>query len=117
MDQSGVRVRVEVRPAGVGVGVVTIGGELDHDGVGLLEEAVGSLREQDVHRLLLDLSELTFMDSSGVNAFLRAQRGSRAGGGWVRLANPQPSVLRVIELVGLGEAIPLYPTVGDALAA
>ncbi|GGU47850.1 STAS domain-containing protein [Streptomyces lavendofoliae] len=115
MEQSGLRVRVEVRP--VGVGVVTIGGELDYDGVALLGNAIGSLRDQGVHCLLLDLSGMTFMDSSGVNAFLLAQRASRAQGGWVRLANPQPSVLRVIELVGLGEAIPLYATVGEALAA
>ncbi|MFF8288688.1 STAS domain-containing protein [Streptomyces sp. NPDC016309] len=115
MERSGVQVGVEVRPGGVGV--VTIGGELDYEGVAHLDEAVDRAREQGVHCLLLDLSGLTFMDSSGVNAFLRVQRDTHARGGWVRLVNPQPSVLRVIELVGLGEAIPLYPTVGDALAA
>ncbi|QGV77117.1 STAS domain-containing protein [Streptomyces ficellus] len=114
MEQSGVRVGIEVRPAGVGV--LTVRGELDYDGVPLFDEAVGSVRAEGVHRLLLDLSDLTFMDSSGVNAFLRVQRDARAEGGWLRLANPQPSVLRLIELVGLTAAIPLYDTVGDALA-
>ncbi|MFF8833297.1 STAS domain-containing protein [Streptomyces sp. NPDC015131] len=124
MEQAGVRVRVEVRPegaggagTGTGVAVVSVGGELDYDGVGQLEEAIRSVRDEGVHRLVFDLSGLTFMDSSGVNSFLRAQRDAQAGDGWVRLADPQSSVLRVIELVGLAQAIPLHTTVGEALEA
>ncbi|MEU7280018.1 STAS domain-containing protein [Streptomyces sp. NPDC045431] len=107
------QVRVEPRPAGVGV--VTISGQLDYDGVAVLEQAVTSAQAQGLRNLLLDLSPLTFMDSSGVNAFLRAQRATTSTGGWLRLASAQPSVLRVIELVGLGQAIPLYGTVEEAL--
>ncbi|MDN3293328.1 STAS domain-containing protein [Streptomyces ficellus] len=110
-----VRVRAEVRPAGVGM--LSISGEFDHDGVATFEEAVRSVRAEGCHCLLLDLSGLTFMDSSGVNAMLRVQRDSRARGGWTRLAGPRTPVLKVIELVGLDQAIPLYTTVDDALAA
>ncbi|MFJ8649270.1 STAS domain-containing protein [Streptomyces sp. NPDC093546] len=115
MGPSRVQVRVEPRPAGIGV--VTISGELDYDGISAFEQALTAAQARGMHQLLLDLSPLTFMDSSGVNAFLRAQRATTTTGGWLRLANAQPSVLKVIELVGLGQAIPLYGTVEEALEA
>ncbi|RST17557.1 anti-sigma factor antagonist [Streptomyces sp. WAC05374] len=103
----------EVRPTGVAV--VRVSGELDYDGVTVLENAVRSVRALGGHRLLLDLSGLTFMDSSGVNALLKARQETHVTGGWMRIAGPQPPVLKVIELVGLDQAIPLYSSVGEAL--
>ena len=52
----------------------------------------------------LDLTELTFMDSTGINAVLRAihQLGER---GRLVMLHPTPAVRRVIEICGLDEMI------------
>ncbi|ORT55644.1 STAS domain-containing protein [Streptomyces sp. CB03238] len=115
MERGRFHVQGEVQPAGIGV--VRVSGELDYDGVAALEDAVRSVRALGSHCLLLDLSGLTFMDSSGVNALLKARRDTHVTGGWMRIADPQPPVLKVIELVGLDQAIPLYNSVSDALEA
>lgn len=65
--------------------------------------------------VVVDLSETAFVDSSGINALLRANAGVQAAGGWLRLAGAVEPVLSTIKLVGLNEVIPLYPTTGQAL--
>lgn len=115
MEPGRFQVQGEVQPAGIAL--VRVSGELDYDGVAALEDAVRSVRALGSHCLLVDLSGLTFMDSSGVNALLKARRDTHVSGGWMRIAGPQPSVLRVIELVGLDQAIPLYADVSEALTA
>lgn len=84
MERGRFQVQGEVQSAGIGV--VRVSGELDYDGVAALEDAVRSVRALGSHCLLLDLSGLTFMDSSGVNALLKARRDAHVTGGWMRIA-------------------------------
>jgi anti-sigma B factor antagonist len=64
---------------------------------------------EDLCRLLVgprrtirvDLAEVTFMDSSGIGACLEAQRCARRAGYDMVFADPNASVTRVIELMGL----------------
>jgi anti-anti-sigma factor len=60
----------------------------------VLEPALGG-------RLVLDLSELTFLDSSGIRLILQArERALRHGADFVLVPGPE-QVMRVLELVGL----------------
>jgi anti-sigma B factor antagonist len=77
-------------------------GELDLAGVEVLMSAV----EQAAARggdLVLDLRELTFLDSSGISAFVRIAR-ERADGRTLVLEAPRPEVRRLLDLVGLSAA-------------
>ena len=49
-------------------------------------------------RVVLDMSEVTFMDCAGLSEILAAYRRAAEGGGWVRLASVQRGPRRVIEL-------------------
>ena len=51
--------------------------------------------------VVVDLSELTFMDSSGIAALAIARNRMEANGDELMLTRPQPSVQRVLELVGM----------------
>ncbi|MFG2635659.1 STAS domain-containing protein [Streptomyces sp. NPDC048362] len=94
------------------VDVVTVCGEIDHDCAGQLLEALTA--DGAGSRTVVDLSGVTFIDSSGINALITAHRTSQGG---LSLARPTASVLRVIELVGLDTVMGCYSTLDEALAA
>ena len=89
----------EISPLEDGTGL-RLSGELDLAAARRLREAL-SLDEQE-GELRLDLSELVFVDSSGVSTILAHAR-SRNGNGPLVLVNPSASVARVFELVHLEE--------------
>ncbi|MFF4846237.1 STAS domain-containing protein [Streptomyces collinus] len=89
-----------------GVTVVRVAGEIDHNSAGPLIHALG-LGELGVPpRVVVDLRQVPFMDSSGINVLLGAHRDIAPAGGWLRLADVQPSVLRTLELVGVQQILP-----------
>jgi stage II sporulation protein AA (anti-sigma F factor antagonist) len=66
------------------------------------------LRRRD--RLVLDLSELTFMDSTGIRFILQAREHAHMhGAAFVVVRGPEP-VMRVLELVGLEPQLDLIST-------
>ncbi|MGV9703802.1 STAS domain-containing protein [Streptomyces sp. NPDC003483] len=99
-----------------GIRVVTLGGEIDHDVTDALRGIVLPADGQVPPRTALDLSAVTFMDSSGINVLVSAHQAAHEAHGWLRIAGAQGPVLRVIELVGLDSVIACHPTIEQALA-
>ncbi|MFD5164320.1 STAS domain-containing protein [Streptomyces hawaiiensis] len=99
-----------------GIRVVTLRGEIDHAVTEELTEALLSYGSVTPPRTVVDLSGVTFMDSSGINVLIAAHQGMSDAQGWLRIAGAQASVLRVLELVGLDQVIGCHPTVEQALA-
>ncbi|WP_217238405.1 STAS domain-containing protein [Streptomyces sp. AC555_RSS877] len=97
------------------VRVVTLRGEIDHTVTNELTEALLSYGSVTRPRTVVDLSGVTFMDSSGVNVLIGAHQAMSDAQGWLRLAGAQASVRRVLELVGLDQVMPCHPTVEQAL--
>ncbi|MFJ5272860.1 STAS domain-containing protein [Streptomyces sp. NPDC088358] len=98
-----------------GIRVVTLAGEIDHDVTDALRAIVLPADGQDPPRTALDLSAVTFMDSSGINVLVSAHQAAADANGWLRVAGAQGPVLRVIQLVGLDSVISCHPTVEQAL--
>ncbi|MFI6341192.1 STAS domain-containing protein [Streptomyces sp. NPDC050535] len=98
-----------------GVHVVTLVGELDHDACKRVQNILIPPAATGPSWTVVDLSGVTFMDSSGVNMLITAYKSATATGGWLRVAGAQPPVRRVMELVGLDMVIACYPTVDQAL--
>lgn len=99
-----------------GIRVLTVHGEIDHDVKDVLSEALLSF-DGATPRTVVDLSGVTFMDSSGINVFVAAHKSMSDAQGWLRMAGAQASVLRLLEIVGLDEVIGCHPTVEQALTA
>ncbi len=97
--------------------VVAVTGEIDHNSADPLIQALdpGSLGGRT--RVVIDMRQVTFMDSSGINVLLTAQRNLTPVDGWLRLAGVQESVLRTLQIVGVDMVIPCYPSLPEALAA
>ncbi|MFJ5534904.1 STAS domain-containing protein [Streptomyces sp. NPDC093261] len=110
--------RLSVEPKVVdGVRVVTMQGEIDHDVKDVLSAALMPEDSTVPPRIVVDLSGVTFMDSSGINVFVAAYQQVSEAQGWLRIADAQDSVLRVLQLVGVDTVIPCHPTIEQALNA
>jgi anti-anti-sigma factor len=108
------RVVPERTPAAV---VLRVGGELDLAGAPRLGEAVQAVQESADAALVIDLSGVTFMDSTGVRALVDAGRVCRESGRPLALLSPSPQVTRVLDLVDLRRAFVEIADLGeDSLA-
>ncbi|MFF5573851.1 STAS domain-containing protein [Streptomyces luteogriseus] len=108
------RLRAEQRDVD-GIRVVTLRGEIDHDVQDVLSAALLTESGALPPRIVADLTDVTFMDSSGINVFVATHRRVSGAEGWVRIAGAQPSVLRVLQLVGIDTVITCHPTTEQAL--
>ena len=78
--------------------VIALSGELD---ACTCRGLVASLIGPPGSLIVIDLSELTFMDSSGIGALLAARRMVLEDGGNLVVSRPTPMVYRVLEITGL----------------
>jgi anti-sigma B factor antagonist len=87
-----------------GDALISLTGELDLSGTTALEEEVDRLVEEDgVRRVVFDLRELEFMDSSGLRMVALAERRLRAAGRELALVRGRDAVQRVFELTRMDE--------------
>lgn len=95
---------IEVADSGT-TSTVALAGELDLSTAARLQTAIDELVAQGRHRLVVDLTGLTFCDSTGLTTFVRGNRDCSAKGGWLRLSGAQGHVERVIGISGLLEVL------------
>jgi anti-anti-sigma factor len=96
--------------------VVVLTGEVDATNSEELYNILESVVLQRPRLLIVDLSDLSFMDSTGLRMLLRATRELDQQGGVLSLAAPQASVARVLQLTRADQLIPVYDSVADAIA-
>ena len=97
--------------------VVVVSGEVDLTNSDGLRDVLLSALDAGARGLVVDMTATTFLDSAGVSALVRTSRRASATGTTVRLAVTAPSVLRVLDLVGLDRLIGVYPSVSEAVAS
>ena len=97
--------------------LITVTGELELANCATVREAVVGLLAQSVTRLAVDLSGLSFIDSSGVGVIIGALKRVRERNGAFALVCSNPSIMRVFEITGLTEVFSFYSTPEEALQA
>ena len=80
-----------------------------------LRAVVAQAIEAGRPRLVLDMGECSFLDSSGLGAVVGGLKAARQAGGDLRLARLTPQVLTVLALTNLDRVLRPYPTVEAAL--
>jgi anti-sigma B factor antagonist len=85
--------------------VVRVDGELDIATASGLEAVLLRPRPRD-ERVILDLSRLRFMDSTGLRVLLRATTAAKEGRWELRMRNVPHNVRRLFDLSGVAEALP-----------
>lgn len=108
----GLSTRVENRSV-----IVAVEGELDIATADDLREHIQVAIDDHGPWLILDLSALDFMDSSGLNVIINAYRTVRDTDGALALAALNERVTKVVRLVGLHRQVPVHKTVSTAITA
>ncbi|MER7575872.1 STAS domain-containing protein [Streptomyces sp. NPDC057806] len=96
--------------------VAALAGELDHHTLTRLAPQTYELAAAH-HRLVLDLSGVTFCDSSGLNMLLQLHHSVSEEDGWLAVAAPPSQTLRLMTLTGADRVIRVHDSVAEALEA
>src|SRR3954452_7288308 len=110
------QLHVVTESLGNGTRVVALRGELDVATIPSLDEALSvAVRVEGTPKVMLDLSEVTFIDSTALMRLLTAQRELDRRGGQMVLACSNPTVLRLFEVTRTDETFEIFPTRDRAL--
>ena len=66
--------------------------------------------------LIVDLGDVSFIDSSGLGALISGLKAARAAGGYLRIVRPNDQARMILELTTLHRVLPPYDSIEEALA-
>ncbi|APM40399.1 anti-sigma F factor antagonist [Clostridium kluyveri] len=91
-------------------------GELDHHSTEEVRNKIDNqLDVEGINKLILDFSQVSFMDSSGIGVVIGRYKRLNAKKGKICIVGVSPSVRRVFELSGMFKIIGLYDNIEEAI--
>lgn len=99
-----------------GVCVLTVSGFMDMSSITQFESVMDELLDHGVTRVVLDLSFLEFITSSGLGAIIGRIRRARLQGGDIKVGGCSDRVLEVLKTFGFTDVFQVSPSVEAALA-
>jgi anti-sigma B factor antagonist len=99
-------ISVRIAPEGRRI-IVSIAGELDLVSAPRLRHALAGLRGDEIDEVVVDLTDLTYIDSVGIGLLVASRRRVDSEGQSFSVRNPAPQVLRLLEITGLVEYLGL----------
>lgn len=97
-----------------GVAIVSCTGRLNMTEAPRLKQMVDSIVADSVSRIVVDLTDAPFVDSSGLGALIGGLKTARQAGGDLRIAGAGEQILAVLGLTNLDRILRPYATVEDA---
>ena len=88
-----------------GIGVVVPKGRLTMASARQMREILTGLVDEGTTRIVVDMAETTFLDSSGLGALIAGLKSARQAGGDLRVARPTSAVTTVFELTNLDKVL------------
>lgn len=89
-------------------------GDIDAYSVGQFREALSSRAESA--RLIIDLSEVPFMDSAGLGALIGGIRRNRDNEGEIVVVCDKPPLTRLLHTTGFDRIVPVTETIEEGVA-
>jgi anti-sigma B factor antagonist len=99
-----------------GVTVLAVGSAIDLTGILMFETAVAGVLSEDLLALVIDLSEVPFIDSSGLRILVRAREKIGESAPFAVVAQG-PIATKIIRLLNLQDLLSLHETLPNAMAA
>jgi len=100
-----------------GVFVLAFGGDIDVASAVTVRDALDRVIAAGHHRVVLDLNEVEFLDSTGLGVMVGRLKAVRDLGGDLRLVCTSPRIIRVLSITGLDEVFAVHPSADEAVAA
>lgn len=99
-----------------GIAVYTLVGRIDSGGATEMDDALQVAAGQGKHKVVLDMSGVTYMNSAGLRTLADILTRNRANGGDLRLVALNSKVERVFKIIGFDKFFDTYDTVTEATA-
>jgi anti-sigma B factor antagonist len=93
---------------------ISAGGRLNMVSAPKLRELVAGVVAAGTPRIVVNLEETSFMDSSGLGALIGCLKAARQAGGDLRIAAVQPQVKMVLELTSMDGVLMSYASAEEA---
>ncbi|WP_308250084.1 STAS domain-containing protein [Sphaerisporangium fuscum] len=106
---------VSVDPHPAGPCLVLVTGDLDHHTTPRLNAVVKEVPLESGGGLVIDLSGMTFCDSTGIAALVAAYQLAQDAGARLALAGVDSHILRIFRIMGLNQIFSVYDSVDDAV--
>jgi anti-sigma B factor antagonist len=97
--------------------VVAVRGEIDLFTAPELKAALGEAIESGRTKLVVDLSETTFLDSTALGVLIGTVKRLRSRDGRLTIVNTDPNIAKTFEITGLDQIFTIRGSRDDALAA
>lgn len=94
--------------------LVAMRGELDLAGAAGLRDRLRAACETAAGRVILDMGELSFIDSTGLAILVEYDQRTRHAGGRLVLVAPQPAVVRILGITGLDRRLTIRERLDEA---
>lgn len=95
--------------------LVALAGELDLYSADAFRGALDEALEDGATRLVIDLSEVDFIDSVALGVLANAMKRLRTAGGGLAVISRNQQIVRVFEITGLDRLVVIAPTLPEAL--
>jgi anti-sigma B factor antagonist len=97
------------------VTLLTLRGTIETTNATTLEEAIGRILSDDRYRIVVDLSEVSYISSAGWGIFISEIKRVRRKCGDIKLAAMRAGVREVFDLLEFNNILQLYPGKGEAI--
>lgn len=109
--------QISSRSEAQGITVFELQGRVDSSGAAELDAALQSAVADGHTRLVLDMAQVSYINSAGLRTLADILTQCRGAGGSVRLVALSSKVERVFKIIGFDKFFEIYDTVGEAAAA
>ena len=106
---------ISVDPRSDGIALLRFTGRLDFTSAPQARDQFAATIAEGRHTLIVDLSQVGFVDSAGLGSLIGGMRAARQAGGDLRIANPSEQVKMLLSLTSLDQVIKVHPTIEEAV--
>lgn len=99
------------------VRLLQVSGRVDSISADELHAALNDALNEGRTQLVVDLESVEYMSSAGLRELVSALKSTSKHNGDLRLANPSPKVMEVLELAGLDSIFKIFPTTTEAVGS
>ena len=103
--------------ADAGVTILDLSGEIDVGQAPKLRDILVDLLENNAGGVLVNMSDVVYIDSAGLSVLIAANRKAQNIGGGFGLSSPQKPVQQVFKLTRMNKVFQVYPTVAEGVTA
>ena len=108
--------RIAFDPQDNGVAVVRFTGRLDFTSVTEARDQFSGAIADGHPKLIVDLSDVSFVDSAGLGSLIGGMRAARRAGGDLRIANPSEQSRMLLSLTSLDQVLKIHSNIEEAIS-